>query len=81
MNELSLLILNENLNEDLSENQKFNNFVLKAYQSKRETRPSVSQLSDLLRKYGCEKPGTLACLYAVKLEEMAKKENNQHFWV
>lgn len=81
MASLSLLIFNNDLNS-INENSKdFKDFIQTAYSVKREDRPSVSQLSDIFRKYNCKMPGTLACMYAKRLEAMAQLDSNINFWV
>lgn len=82
MDALVLLICNHNLNDqNISKSEEFKEFILRSYSVPREERASVSQLSDMFKKYNCLKPGTLACSYAKALEEMAYKNNNQKFWV
>lgn len=82
LNSLVLLIAESDLNnQDIENNQYFKNFVLNCFNVNRESRPSVSQLLDILAKYDCKKPGTLACLYAKKLEAMARKNLTPNFIV
>ncbi len=82
MYSLVSLISNVNLNsEKISESAYLKKFILESYKVNRNERPSVSQLSDIFRKYECEKPGSLAALYGQRLELMASKNNNNDFWV
>lgn len=47
---------------------RFYEFITVAYNSLRAERPSVSQLSDILKERGCLRPGSLAVLYAHGLQ-------------
>lgn len=81
MDKLSSLIFHNDLNEVSLKSNDFNEFILASYSVRREERPSVSQLSDIFKKYNCKKPGTLACLYAQELEKKAQQDNDEKFWV
>jgi len=76
------LISSRDLNDkNTSESKEFGNLISASYRVKREKRPSVSQLSEFFKKYKCKLPGTLACIYAKKLEAIAIQNNNLSFWV
>ena len=53
---------------------RFYNFIVIAYRSGQNSRPSVSQLSDILKSYGTIKPGNLSVLYAHALFVLAMNE-------
>lgn len=67
--------------EKLASRKDFKKLIELSFSIKRENRPSVSQLSDFFRKYGCKKPGTLACRYAIELEKRARKNGDTEFRV
>lgn len=56
---------------------RFYDFIVQAYQVTRDERPRISELSDLLKNYGFEDPGTLAVLYAHCLYVLARFESKQ----
>lgn len=59
----------------------FFDFVMASFKVAREERPAVSQLSDILKKHGCQRPGTLAIRYAIQLENLALEHKIKHFIV
>ena len=59
-----LLIALKNSYDTPQQWEVFYEFVATAYLVSEEQRPSVSKLTDILRKAGISKPGSLAVLYA-----------------